>query len=421
LVKRLWFAALLMPAPAAIAAPPVVPTDHKLVIISIDGLDARFFHEADRLHLKIPTLRKLAATGVWADVVGMVPTETWPSHAVIVTGVPPGQNGVLSNEKSGKPGGRYWFENELKVPAIWRAASEKGLRTAAIYWPTTVGAHIDFNCPEYGEGGPEQEIQFDQVAGRCTPGLIDKITTWDNSFIAPLWDDRVCLDVLRYLLSSEKPDLTLVHLAELDAEQHETGAMSVYSRKVLENDDELIGAALLKLPAGTVVAIVSDHGFDSLNYVLRPRVMLKGTGLADMVFVRHGLIGTTSMKAATLLRKSVGVKRSGISREVPIAEVHRLAPDLRGWVAAFDSTSGYIPTEEVNGVAISAGNRKGVHGLWPTHDSSRAVFILSGPGVRRAVLRDISILDEAPTFADILGVNLGKLRGVSLWKRAALP
>ena len=149
--------------------------------------------------------------------------------------------------------------------------------------------------------------------------------------------------------------------------------------------------------------------------------MLKGTGLADMVFVRHGLIGTTSMKAATLLRKSVGVKRSGISREVPIAEVHRLAPDLRGWVAAFDSTSGYIPTEEVNGVAISAGNRKGVHGLWPTHDSSRAVFILSGPGVRRAVLRDISILDEAPTFADILGVNLGKLRGVSLWKRAALP
>ena len=75
-----------------------------------------------------------------------------------------------------------------------------------------------------------------------------------------------------------------------------------------------------------------------------------------------------------------------------------MTADLRGWVAAFDPTSGYIPTEEVNGVAISAGNRKGVHGLWPTHDSSRAVFILSGPGVRRTVLGDTSILDDTVKF-----------------------
>jgi predicted AlkP superfamily pyrophosphatase or phosphodiesterase len=404
------------PRKTAKAPPSAVPVPRKLIIISIDGLDSRFFRDADRLHIKIPTLRRMVATGLSADVIGMAPALTWPTHAMISTGVPSDQNGVPDNVKPGKPDDHYWLESDLKSTPLWLAASQKGLPTASIYWPSTVNASVQFNCPEYWEGRSENAIPFDQITPKCTPGLIDRVAKWDHSFLAPLWDDAVGIDIMRYLLTHEKLDLILLHLPELDAEQHETGAISIYSRKVLENDDELLGTALQKMAPGTVVAIVSDHGFDTVSYVVRPKVMLKAAGLPDSVLVKYGLIAATDARAAALFRKAIGIKRSGIAREVPMTEVRRLAPatEIRGWIAAFDTTLGFIANDETRGPAVGAGNHKGVHGLWPTHDSSRAVFLLNGPGVRHARLPEMSILDEAPTFAEILGVKLPKAKGTSM-------
>jgi len=87
-------------------------------------------------------------------------------------------------------------------------------------------------------------------------------------------------------------------------------------------------------------------------------------------------------------------------------------------VAAFDTTMGFAANEETRGAAVGAGNHKGVHGMWPTHDASRAVFILSGAGIRHARLPEISILDIAPTFADVLGVKLPGAKAASLLKPA---
>lgn len=408
-------------APPQKAAPPKAAppgsASRKLIVISIDGLDSRFFRDADRLHIKIPNLRRMAASGISADVVGLAPALTWASYAMIVTGVPPDVSGITADPD--KPEIHWWFDNDLKATPIWRAAAQKGLKTAAIYWPTTMGAHANFNCPEYWEGGTDNATQFDQISARCTPGLIDRISKWDNSFLAPLWGDAVGIDVLRFLLTNEKLDLILLHLPELAAEERETGAMSIYARKVLENDDELLGATLLKMAPGTAVAIVSDHGFDRASYTVRPKVILKAAGLEDAVSVKYGLIGTSNVQAAALLRKAIGVKLSGIAREVPMAEVRKLAPDLRDWVAAFDTPLNFVASNETKGPAVGTGNHKGVSGLWPTHDGSRAVFILTGPGVRHARIPEISILDEAPTLAEILGVKLPRARGVSLLGRTA--
>ena len=54
-------------------------------------------------------------------------------------------------------------------------------------------------------------------------------------------------------------------MAEVDAEQHDTGALSIYAREILENDNELIGQMLAKMPAGGIVAVLSDHGFENDN------------------------------------------------------------------------------------------------------------------------------------------------------------
>ena len=70
----------------AASAPPL----HKLLVLSVDGLDWRYLRDRGRLGLKIPNIRRLLQEGRFAQgVLGVFPTITWPSHTSLITGVPP--------------------------------------------------------------------------------------------------------------------------------------------------------------------------------------------------------------------------------------------------------------------------------------------------------------------------------------------
>jgi predicted AlkP superfamily pyrophosphatase or phosphodiesterase len=354
----------------------------KLVIVSIEGLDFRYLRDADKLHLKIPVLRKLMAKGSMADgVVGVVPTTSFAAAATLMTGVPSSQGG--------------------KPPlTLWQAASRAHLKTSALVWPGTAEATIDFNCPETRPA--VSNVAFDTVAQKCTQGLVERMAGAYPGFRKPIWNDETSMAALSYLLQHEQPDLALVNMTALDQEQRETGALSLYSLDLLENADELLGQLVSHLPPHTVIAVVSGHGFETEQHLVRPRVLVN-SGAVD---VRYGLIGTTDQRVAAALRKQLANKKSGIAREVSISEVRTFAPDLNRWVAAFGTGPGYIASEESKGPPTSLGNRKGVDGLWPTRPNYRSVFLLSGEGVRPGHLGEISVLHIAPTLASVLGVPL---------------
>lgn len=393
----LCFTLLATPSPAQ---------SHKLVVISIAGLDARYLNEADRLHLKIPVLRRLMRQGAVADgVTTVMPGDGWAAHTSILTGVAPSQHGILT------------AASPVAVPhsrTLWQAAADAHLKTASIYWPATVNASIDFNCPEYWETSEAADLPFDPIAQKCTPGLVQRISSVYPGFSKTLWNDATAVDALLYLLQYEQPDLMLVRLADLEAEEHETGALSIYSREILENQDEWLGQTLAKLPAHSLVAIVSDHGFENEDYIVRPRVLINSSA----VEVRDGLIGATDARAAAALRKLLGVRRTGIAREIPMSEVLRVSPELANWKAAFGTFPNYIPSQSARGSAVGPGNHKGVSGLWPLRPNYRAAFVLWGDGVKPGRLGEVSMLDLAPTFASILDVSLPSA-GHSLWPKAS--
>jgi predicted AlkP superfamily pyrophosphatase or phosphodiesterase len=413
--SRLPLALLLL---ASISFPSAFAQQRKLLVISVDGMDSRYLHDADRLGLKIPVLRRLMAEGTTAQgVVGVVPTVTWPSHTTIISGVPPEEHGILTNDQPGRPGQRWWFTHFLKAPVLWQIAKERGLKTAAIYWPVTVGATVDFNFPEFWVTRTEHEIQFAPIAERATPGLVDKVAKVYPSFKRESWDDEAAMLALRYLLEFEQPDFTLIHIADLDSEAHEKGAFTPAAHKVLENQDRLIGHALEKLPRNTLVAIVSDHGFENIEKVIRPNVMLKSAGVAAEAAVSNGLIGVKDARAAAWFRGLAKDSASGIAREVPIAEVRRMAPRIKDWLAAFEPSSGYAASAASDGPAVSEGDRTGTHGMWPTRAHYRASFLIWGPGVRKGKLGEISMLELGPTFASILGLELKAAKMPSLWPK----
>jgi predicted AlkP superfamily pyrophosphatase or phosphodiesterase len=386
---------------------PLIAADDgpKLVVISIEGLDYRFLKDADRLHLKIPVLRKMMARGAVADgMVGVPPTDSWPAVTTLVTGVTPARHGVVFNDR---------LDQTSKATTLWQAAMKAHRKTVLLNWPATATASADFVCPQVWDKPQQSEVPFDPMSQKCTPGLVARIASVYPRFTKNLWNDESAIMALDYLLQYENPDLSLVELADLDSEEHETGALSLYSREILENDDELLGQMIAHLHPHTMVAIVSGNGFETEEHVVRPHVMAG----SSTVEVKDGLIGTTDPKAAAALRKLLPLKKNGLAREVPLAEVKRYAPELSGWVAAFATMPGYVAVE-TPGPAVGPGSHKGVHGLWPTRLNYRSVFLVSGDRVRPGVhLGEISVLDVAPTLASMVGVALPEAKQPSLWPK----
>lgn len=83
---------LVLLAPAALPAAERAPI---VVLISVDGLAADYFADA---HADLPTLRRMARDGAWAEsMMSVFPTVTWPNHTRMVTGVWPARHGVVGN------------------------------------------------------------------------------------------------------------------------------------------------------------------------------------------------------------------------------------------------------------------------------------------------------------------------------------
>lgn len=362
------------------------PARHKLLVISIAGLDERFLTEPPS-RVKVPNIRKLIRQGTSSSgVIGVAPSNTWPSEISLITG-------QLPSDGHG----------------LWQAAAKAGLKTAAVYWPGTAGAEIPFDFPAFREPAKGQNIPFEEVSRKSTPAnLADRIEKTSAGFEKELWDDTSATRAAIYLLKNEKPDLLMVSLTEVEAEQRDTGALSVYAREMLENDDDLIGQMLAAVPPETVVALVSGHGYENENYIVRPRVLLKqGRKPENAVEVQDGLIGTADRGVADRLRKLLNDgHKHGLAREVPMSVVKAKAPALQHWVAAFDTPQNYVASAEESGPALGPGSHMGVSGLWPTRPGYRSVFVISGEGIPARKLGEIDLLQIAPTLAEELGVTL---------------
>lgn len=418
LLRSLLAALVLIAAARAVFAQPAggKAPPRKLIVISIDGMDARFLSEPN-LKVKVPNIRRLMKDGASATVIGVAPSDTWPAHATLVTGVSPWQNGIVANVKANADE-RDFAASDLKTEPLWDASTKAGLKTATVYWPSTLGASVAFDFPEYWQDRHGNAVPLEPISEKATPpGIGAQVAKMFPAFEKELWDDSTSAYAAICLLTNDKPDVMLMHMAEVDAEQHETTALSIYAREALENDDDLIGQILKTLAPGTLVALVSDHGFENENRIVRPKVLLRQMGVKGRVDVADGLIGTPDPAVAEALRKLMAQgRKSGIAREVKMAEVKARAPALGRWIAAFDTMPDCVASDQDHGSGVGPGTHLGAHGLWPTRPGYRSVFILAGEGVRPVKLGEIEMLQIAPTLADAIGVKLPAAKSQSLWK-----
>jgi hypothetical protein len=395
ILKKLACLALFAAAAASARQP--------LVVVSVDGLDNRYLAQADAMHLRIPNLRKLMREGELSKgVVGVFPTITWPSHTTLITGADPAAHGILGNWRP--PGDRYLDYSQIKVPTLLGAAHAAGLKTAAITWPVTVGAPVDWNLPEYFEKRQGGSMDTRSVEARSNPpDLVSAIARVYPSFPQEWMDDRTRTLAAVYLLEHQKPDLLLVHLVDLDSEEHENAPFTRESNAVLERTDELIGQIVSALPRGSALAIVSDHGFERVDRIVNIKAIAAKEG-APGVIGAGGVVVAPDQASADVLRRLAGDPHNGIGREIPGEEYTRFPSNLpTGPAVAFESAEHAMFSFGAGGELFSKPQEIGNHGHWPMR--YRSVFVLWGPSIPHRDLEEFSIKRIAGRLAAVIGVD----------------
>lgn len=437
---------------------PVEAEPHKdrcVIMVTIDGL-ANFY--IDDPKSDVPVMRKLAAQGARADggVIAAFPTVTWPTHTTLATGAAPARHGVVGNSYFDRATAKSVplildrilnKDQTVQIPTIYDAAHQAGLKTAAVCWPASREAkNLDWTVPDMFEAdawsnyGTQSWLEELREAG----WPVDKQNAWCSMPGGGVSRDWLYTRMVRHVLQKHAPNLILLHLVEPDHVEHAHGPRSAEAYWIASYSDDrvrdLVEAIAASPMAGkTTLFILSDHGFFTVNYEIRPNVVLRklglirGSGKAEKrtayCMAEGGACGVYIMdevrrdQIAQQLRTELG-KQDGIQRVFDTSEFAQIgqptpqqnprAADL--WLAAkcdyaFSETSGG------DVVTLKRPKLSGTHGYLPDQPDMLSLCIVSGPGLKAGTkLGKIRAIDIAPTVARILGIELPTAEGKPLEK-----
>lgn len=426
----------------------------RALVISIDGLDARYLKRRDEYGLKIPNLRRLMAEGAWAEGVTTVyPSVTYPAHTTIVTGAYPSRHGILGNEALYAPVNVahrewYWYARDIRAETLWDAARQKGLKVGMVSWPVGVGAG-DYNVPEIIRFGGALRDTLKRIRENAVPeGLLDEIEKRDRALYAQASRDEqddMRTRLASYLITEKRPDLVFVHLLDLDHFEHERGPFTPDALAIVEKADAYLGRLLDAARAAgtlsdTAVFIVSDHGFMPISKLFHPGVLLERAGLLKvreerdekgeafsvitewraMPFVTNGscaiiLKDENDREALRRVREIFGplAGREGV-RDVFEGKALRVLNANPRAALMMEAADGFAFGPNYTGDVITASKDRGAHGYLPQRPDYYASFVAAGPGINHQQLPVIRMIDVGPTIASVLGLSLRDAEGQSL-------
>lgn len=419
----------------------------KLLVISVDALHGSDLDFARTL----PGFAQLLDDASIAEVEGVFPSVTYPNHATQITGCAPDRTGIYNNQlfqpQRGAGAEWFWDSRHIAVPTIFAAARKAGLTTAAVQWPVTANEpDVDWLVPEIAspwlfDGFADQYRQTTNTATLDThilPNLhrID-VDRPKGRYL------RFVRHVATEILTQQRPDVMFVHLVDVDFARHAQGAEGPHVQDALRAVDESLCDLLSALAdtgdrERTNIVIVSDHGQldvvqrTNLNALFRQRGLLRvdeGGDLVDYDVFCHSSGLSGQLFAADDLSDTRRAEVEELLAEIEADPVYRIE---RIWTTAeareryrLDGPFDWV-VESEPGVAVgTAWNRRpvvlredpdftgnlGAHGHAP-HHGGQPVFVATGPGfVPGLDLGRRSMLDEAPTFAAVLGIELPDATG----------
>ncbi|MBB1079262.1 alkaline phosphatase family protein [Limosilactobacillus sp. STM2_1] len=411
---------------------------NKLVVISLDSMGFRDLNELRQL---VPTLAKLITHGTWVKKVqGIFPTLTYPSHTSIITGQYPVVHGIVNNTKlqpRRESPDWFWYRKDVKAMPLYDVAREQGLTTAAFLWPVTAGSKIDYNLAEIfpnriwtnqvlvslKASSPLFLYEMNRKYGKLRHGIKQP---WLDDFVTACAVDT---------LKTKQPDLTLIHLVDMDSMRHRYGVRSAQTKHALVRLDARVAK---------IIQATKDAGtYDETNFVIlgdHYQINVDKMIHLNMLFARRGWLHPLGKKGVyrnnwqvtaktcdgetyiytrgavdlgSLKQLIAGVE--GVQRIYDGAQAIKLGADPK-CTFLVEAKPGYYFTDEVNRpavvesvnpAAIGTHDRyRAVHGYGPTQPNYYTTAIFTGPQVNAGkVIEGARLVDEGPTFAKLLGLH----------------
>lgn len=231
-------------------APPVASAAAErpyVVLVSFDG----YRHDyADRWHA--PTMQRVAREGARAEaLIPAFPTKTFPNHYTLVTGMYPGNHGLLGNEVF-DPRWNSWYgmRDSLAVrdarwyggEPLWVTAEKQGVTSASFFWPGSEAA--------IGDTRPTYWKRFDDDFPNAA--RVDTVLSWLSK------------------PAESRPHFITLYFSDVDHAGHDHGPDAPETARAVAHVDSLLAQlidGIEELPVGdrVNVVVVSDHGMAAVQ------------------------------------------------------------------------------------------------------------------------------------------------------------
>lgn len=432
--------ALLIGSALLVSALPSAASAEPVLLISIDGLQPDDVIEADNRGINIPNLKRFITQGSYAQGVrGVLPTVTYPSHATLITGVSPSRHGIFGNNSFDplqiNQGGWYWYATDFRVPTLWDIAAKAKLTTANVHWPVSVNASaVKWNIPQIWRTGHADDAKL--LKSLATPGLIESLESQLGEY-APGIDESITGDEIRgqfstALITREKPYFTTVYLTALDHEQHEKGPDTAAAHAVLKRIDAVVGniiAAQMAARPDSVIAVVSDHGFSTVDtevnlyrafidagfIILDANGKIKdweaspwNSGGSSAIVLKRPSDSALRARVSDLLAQLKADPKNGIAEIATESKIAQYGANPQASFYVSFAPNAYAGSfKGATAPLVSPSASKGTHGYFPDKPFMRSSFMMMGKGIQKGRnLGEIDMRVIAPTLAQAMGLTL---------------
>ena len=422
--------------------------DRHVVVVSVDAM----VYEDLEILSKLYTLEPIWDQTARVDYVKSVyPTITYPCHSTMMTGVYPDKHGIVNNESKvlcAKSSPWQCMRNCLKGKTIFDYAKEQGLTTAAVFWPVTGNdPSIDYLVDEYWPHHGESTEQCFRESG-SSEEVIEKIVRpnmklVENRHRQHPFCDAFIMACACDILTEFKPNLLMVHPANVDAARHASGVFTSRVESALHETNMWL-SQLMKAAddAGildqTDFFIVSDHGqievrrcialnallaqkglieLDEQGNIVDWKAFAKSGGLSALVYLKDPDNQEDYESTRQVLEELKQGEVYGIGQIFTEEEV-RTEHHLGGDFAFCIESDGYttFANNWTAPIVMPLDNRnyrfgRATHGYLP-EKGPQPTLIAFGPHIKQgAWLKNANLVDEAPTFAKVLGIEMKEIDG----------
>lgn len=421
--------------------------DRYFIIISFDALGKNDLNVLKSL----PGFSKLMETASYSDhVFSVYPSLTYPCHTSISTGMFPMNHGVVSNtllQVNRKSPDWNWERNNIKADTFYDAAMRKGLTTAALLWPVTGKSKITYNLPEIFPNRPWENQIMVSLKNGSPKYLLELAAKFGHLLkgIGQPWLDNFVEASAHHTIKEKRPNVIMIHFVELDAMRHNFGYHSKEAKNaLLSYDDKLFNMMKLLEDEGimdkTTLFVLGDHDQIPVSKAMHLNAVFKAKGLIQTnkqkitdydayvksedgsayVYLKNPKDTLMVEKVKTILqalkeRADFGIEEIYSQKEAIAFGANRNCSFMLEAKRGFIFEDSHIkPTlmDLYEEKKKDGSYGKSAHGFSPFKEDYQTVFFATGKGIKKNIhIESMSLIDEGPTFAHVMGTRLNGTDG----------